>query len=179
MEPLGRAKAEKGSIRSQQLENSLLSPLSLLFRTLLDNFCLSFVGFAWALQGWLVVTHDMGWDVVLFATGGLSSSPLAHTSPHPSCLQFGFEPRTVAVGLGSVRFRPFGFGPSGFRYLRFRLWMRLLWMRLLQIRLYSVPATFRQRANGYVLMGTRILGIQAKNGSEWLGEWLRRLFGGS
>ena len=34
----------------------------------------------------------------------------------------------------------------------------------------------RQRANGYVLMGTRILGIQAKNGSEWLGEWLRRLF---
>ena len=37
----------------------------------------------------------------------------------------------------------------------------------------------RQRANGYVLKGTRILGIQAKNGSEWLGEWLRRLFGGS
>ena len=24
----------------------------------------------------------------------------------------------------------------------------------------------RQRANGYVLMGTRILGLQAKNGSE-------------
>ena len=37
----------------------------------------------------------------------------------------------------------------------------------------------RQRANGYVLMGMRILRIQAKNGSEWLGEWLRRLFGGS
>ena len=28
-------------------------------------------------------------------------------------------------------------------------------------------------------MGTRILGIQAQNGSEWLGELLRRLFGGS
>ena len=28
-------------------------------------------------------------------------------------------------------------------------------------------------------MGTRILGIQAQNGLEWLGEWLRRLFGGS
>ena len=37
----------------------------------------------------------------------------------------------------------------------------------------------RQRANGYVLMGPRILGIQAQNGPEWLGEWLRRLFGGS
>ena len=41
------------------------------------------------------------------------------------------------------------------------------------------PVLARQRANGYVLMGTRILGLQAKNGSEWLGEWLRRLFGGS
>ena len=43
----------------------------------------------------------------------------------------------------------------------------------------SLRVGYRQRANGYVLMGTKILGIQAQNGSEWLGEWLRRLFGGS
>ena len=52
----------------------------------------------------------------------------------------------------------------------------LLFSQLAEV---SNPPFCQQRANGYVLMGTRILGIQAKNGSEWLGEWLRRLFGGS
>ena len=38
---------------------------------------------------------------------------------------------------------------------------------------------FRQRANGIAIKGSEFLGPQAYNGSEWFGEWLRRLFGGS